>query len=162
MTEHTLPDADWLKVIEPELEIASNNGAHKTLTLYDVRQVLKAVRYVRAPIRATQGGKKPPECQVHKTVMCEVMRPIAGKRGMVEPSGEYICYHCDKPRSSEALKATPQAAQSDALSKDDGLLEALKKIKDFPRDDTSPELFYWNAVKTAETAIAAAASKGGA
>jgi len=49
-----------------------------------------------------------------------------------------------------------------ALSKDDGLLEALKKIKDFPRDDTSPELFYWHAVKTAEFAIAAAASKGGA
>lgn len=46
-----MPDAPWLSVAEKGLQSASEGGAHYMMTLYDVRQALKAVRVCKALTR---------------------------------------------------------------------------------------------------------------
>lgn len=42
--QKALPDTQWLTVMEIRLEETNNQGASYMLTLYDVRQCLKAIR----------------------------------------------------------------------------------------------------------------------
>jgi hypothetical protein len=57
MTNDLMPDESWLNVKERELQHAADRGAHHYLTLYDVWQALKLVRYAksRAPRQPVDG-----------------------------------------------------------------------------------------------------------